>query len=46
MTLPARFIDQAKPHDMYDDAELNAPHIVKMALSALGQDLAEAPARA
>ena len=46
MTLPARFIDQAKPNDMYDDAGLNAPDIVKTALAALGQNMAEAPARA
>ena len=46
MTLPATFINQAKPEEMYDEAELNAPHIVAMALSALGRDTAETPARA
>ncbi len=42
MALPATFIDQGKPHDMYDEAHLNAPDIVKTALSALGQDQAGA----
>ena len=42
MTLPATFIDQGKPHDMYDEAHLNAADIVRTALSALGQDLAGA----
>jgi 1-deoxy-D-xylulose-5-phosphate synthase len=46
MMLPAAFIDQAKPYDMYDVAELNAPHIVATALSALGQGATEEPARA
>jgi len=42
MGFPARFIDQAKPQDMYDEAQLNAPHIVHTVLTALGQDLAGA----
>ena len=42
MALPATFIDQGKPHDMYDEAHLNAADIVRTALSALGQDLAGA----
>jgi len=42
MALPATFIDQGKPHDMYDEARLNAADIVRTALSALGQDLAGA----
>lgn len=46
MILPATFINQAKPEEMYDEAELNAPHIVAKALSALGRDTAETPARA
>ena len=46
MILPASFINQAKPEEMYDEAELNAPHIVAKALSALGRDTAETPARA
>jgi 1-deoxy-D-xylulose-5-phosphate synthase len=46
MTLPATFINQAKPEEMYDEAELNAPHIVTTALSALGRDASETPARA
>ncbi|MEL0021354.1 MAG: transketolase C-terminal domain-containing protein, partial [Rickettsiales bacterium] len=36
MHLPDRFQDQANPFDMYDDAELNAKHIVQTALLALG----------
>ena len=46
MTLPARFIDQAKPPEMYEDAALTAPDIVATALQALGHDRAEAAARA
>ena len=46
MTLPDTFINQAKPEEMYDEAELNAPHIVATALSALGRDASETPARA
>ncbi len=38
MVLPDRFIDQGAPHSMYDEAELNAPHIVATALSALGRE--------
>jgi 1-deoxy-D-xylulose-5-phosphate synthase len=44
MVLPDRFIDQGSPHGMYDEAELNAPHIVAMALAALGRDEAVAAA--
>jgi len=46
MMLPAAFIDQAKPREMYDEAGLNAPQIVETALMALGHDLSETPARA
>ncbi len=46
MILPATFIDQAKPDDMYDAAGLNAPQIVETALTALGRDTSETPARA
>ena len=35
MTLPDRFVDQAAPQAMYDDAELNAEHIVKVAMGCL-----------
>jgi 1-deoxy-D-xylulose-5-phosphate synthase len=42
LILPDRFIDQGTPKGMYDDAELNAPHIVAAALSALGHDGATA----
>ena len=37
MTLPDRFIDQDKPAAQYEEVELNAPHIVACALSALGR---------
>jgi len=37
MVLPDRFIDQASPARQYDQAGLDAPHIVAMALAALGQ---------
>ena len=36
MTLPDRFIEQDTPVRQYDDAALNARHIVAMALQALG----------
>ncbi len=35
MVLPDRFIDQAAPHAMYDDAGLNAVHIVETVRSCL-----------
>ena len=38
MHLPDRFQDQASPFDMYDEAELNAKHIVQTALLAFGDD--------
>ncbi|MBP6010957.1 MAG: 1-deoxy-D-xylulose-5-phosphate synthase [Alphaproteobacteria bacterium] len=37
MTLPDIFIDHDSPQKQYDLAELNAPHIVATALTALGQ---------
>jgi 1-deoxy-D-xylulose-5-phosphate synthase len=37
MILPDRFIDHDKPHSQYDQAGLNAKHIVATALAALGQ---------
>jgi len=48
MTLPDLFIDQDAPQKMYDVAGLNAPHIVRTALEALGKDIraVERPARA
>jgi len=46
MTLPDIFIDQESPRKMYDVAQLNAPHIVEMALAALGREVVEAPKRA
>ena len=38
MHLPDRFQDQASPFDMYNDAELNASHIVQTALRTLGAE--------
>jgi 1-deoxy-D-xylulose-5-phosphate synthase len=38
MVLPDRFIDHDSPHKQYDDAGLNARHIVAQALHALGRD--------
>ena len=35
MRLPDRFIDQDKPEKQYDEARLNAPHIVDTVLKAL-----------
>jgi 1-deoxy-D-xylulose-5-phosphate synthase len=46
MVLPDRFIDHDKPERQYDEAGLNARHIVGTALQALGQDGKLAPARA
>jgi 1-deoxy-D-xylulose-5-phosphate synthase len=46
ITMPPAFIDQDKPEKMYDQAGLNAPHIVATALAALGRAAAEAPIRA
>jgi 1-deoxy-D-xylulose-5-phosphate synthase len=46
MVLPDAFLDHDSPHAQYDQAGLNARHIVAMALSALGREIAEQPARA
>ena len=35
MRLPDRFLDQDKPEKQYDEARLNAPHIVETVLKAL-----------
>ena len=35
MRLPDRFIDQDKPEKQYDEAGLNAPHVVETVLKAL-----------
>ncbi len=43
---PDRFLDQAKPYDMYTEAGLNARQIAETALCALGQPTLEQPARA
>ncbi len=37
MTLPDIYQDQNKPDQMYDEARLNAPHIVETALKTLGR---------
>ncbi|HZU89275.1 MAG TPA: 1-deoxy-D-xylulose-5-phosphate synthase [Stellaceae bacterium] len=46
MHLPDIFIDHDNPYNQYEIAGLNARHIVAMALSALGREIAEQPARA
>jgi 1-deoxy-D-xylulose-5-phosphate synthase len=46
MILPDRFIDHDGPAKQYDEAELNAKHIVATALSALGEPAASAGVRA
>ena len=46
MTLPDIFIDQEAPQKQYDIAELNAPHIVATALTALGHSAATSVLRA
>ncbi len=38
LTLPDRFIEQNKPHVMYEQAGLNAPAIVAAVLAALGRE--------
>ncbi|HNR77441.1 MAG TPA: transketolase C-terminal domain-containing protein, partial [Parvularculaceae bacterium] len=37
MTLPDRYIDHNSPMKMYDEARLNAPHIVETVMRALGR---------
>ena len=46
MVLPDVFLDHDSPQAQYDEAGLNARHIVVMALSALGREIAAQPARA
>src|SRR5882762_10057032 len=46
MVLPDVFLDHDSPQAQYDQAGLNARHIVAMALSALGRDIVAQPARA
>jgi 1-deoxy-D-xylulose-5-phosphate synthase len=46
MVLPDVFLDHDSPQAQYDQAGLNARHIVAVALSALGREIAEQPARA
>ncbi|MSP81361.1 MAG: 1-deoxy-D-xylulose-5-phosphate synthase [Alphaproteobacteria bacterium] len=40
MIMPDRFIDHGAPHAQYDEAGLNAAHIVATAFAALGQEKA------
>ena len=44
--LPDAFLDHDAPQAQYDQAGLNAKHIVAMALSTLGREIAQQPARA
>ena len=46
MVLPDRFIDHDAPHLQYDEARLNARHIVDTALAALGRVALARPAGA
>jgi len=46
MILPDVFLDHDSPQAQYEKAGLNARHIVTMALSALGRESAQQPARA
>ena len=46
MVLPDRFIDHDQPERQYDDARLNARHIVETALAALGRGTRFVPAHA
>src|SRR5262252_3954736 len=46
MILPDTFLDHDSPQAQYELAALNARHIVAMALSALGREIAAQPARA
>jgi 1-deoxy-D-xylulose-5-phosphate synthase len=46
MVLPDVFLDHDSPQAQYDQAALNARHIVATALSALGREIAAQPARA
>jgi 1-deoxy-D-xylulose-5-phosphate synthase len=46
MVLPDVFLDHDSPQAQYERAGLNARHIVATALSALGREIAEQPARA
>ena len=46
MVLPDRYLDHDAPKKQYDEAGLNASHMVATALAALGRDAAARPARA
>jgi 1-deoxy-D-xylulose-5-phosphate synthase len=46
MVLPDRFQEHDKPLKQYDEAGLNAPHIVETAINALGAAEAARASRA
>ena len=46
MILPDLFLEHDSPNAQYETAGLNARHIVATALTALGREIAEQPARA
>ena len=46
MCMPDTYIDHENPKKQYDEARLNAQHIVETALQALGVDAVARPARA
>ena len=46
MVLPDVFLDHDSPQAQYDQAGLNARHIVATAVSVLGREIAAQPARA
>jgi len=46
MVLPDVFLDHDSPNAQYETAGLNARHIVATALTALGRDIVQRPARA
>ena len=41
MVMPDVFLDQDKPYNQYETAELNARHVVSTALQALGREVTE-----
>ena len=46
LTLPDTFIDHDSPQRQYDEAHLNAPHIVSTVMTALGREAQWASNRA
>ena len=41
MVMPDVFLDQDKPYNQYETAELNARHVISTALQALGREVTE-----